>query len=816
MQGDDLGCVLRIDEVQIPGKVTRLDGRRVEGDFQTAVLDITGIDELVGVTGAGRDADRHDLVRGVLLVIGGVDADAVVEEAPVDTDFPGVLALRTEVGRIDGIRDFQTVDTVVAVPVVDQGIRRIDPVGVGVVTDLGPGGTYFQEGHPIREGIAEGIGYDPGSGHGRIEIRVVAMTVGIDQGGRPVVTAGHLEEDLVAPGKGGLSDQGEDGLLTADVRIVTRGILGVADEILAGNNESAVRPHGDVLQEIVVILATDETGEVPVGAEALVEHQVRIQVGLLLGGKAHAIGTAFVHEARTEFLGFAADIVIIVVAFRHPLEPGGQGYRQLEVRTDGSFFLVLVRVVQGEPKVTTGSVTVLVTIAGAGDTAILALVAGSPIAGVVQTAPGTVDEFFTEVRHGATRLGIGEIDAGLQFHPVRNLVGSLGKQGKTVERIVRRRTVRILVRHGRIEGRGLVSALDGHVRVGIPTQVKGLAEVVLLRQPLDDAVIIVTDVAAVELRTVRGAILIARRIINGRNAIYFVQVVPVPHRVRVVAEQREITLAIFVLETRTAIDVVDTDGLGEADAQATGTAAALGGDNHRAIQTTGTIQGGSSRTLQDGHGLEIVRVEVLQFITPVLVGLGPVGITVLVGIVQDHAVDDIDRLVVAGEGGSTTDDDLAGTEHTTVRSGDLDTGDLALEGGNRVDDVVGKLVALHFRNGITQGFLVPADTESGHDRSFQHFAVFGENDIQVTAVPGQDLGGVTDTGELDLVPYLYIGKGVRTVDIHDGAVVGSLDKHRCSDNTLSGSVFHGSPDRRLRKGRQARCQQREGQGHFQK
>lgn len=45
----DLVAVLGEVEVQIPGEVLRLDGAGVEGDLDTAVVYLTGVDETVGV-----------------------------------------------------------------------------------------------------------------------------------------------------------------------------------------------------------------------------------------------------------------------------------------------------------------------------------------------------------------------------------------------------------------------------------------------------------------------------------------------------------------------------------------------------------------------------------------------------------------------------------------------------------------------------------------------------------------------------------------------------------------------------------------------
>ena len=267
------------------------------------------------------------------------------------------------------------------------------------------------------------------------------MHVGIYQRGRPVVTAGDFQEQLVAPGEGRLTDEGEDGLLSGDGGTVLGRVLGVSDEILSGNHQAAVRILAHALDEVVIVFPADESGEVPVGTKVLVEHQVCVQVALLLGGKAHRIGTAFVHESVTQLLVLTADIVIIVVAFGYPLEPRGKRDGELDVRAYRRFLLILVGIVESEPHATAGRIAILVAKAALGNTAILALIARAPVAGIVQTAPGTIDEILTEVGHAAARRGVRKVDAGFQFQPVRNLVRSLSHKGKTAEVVIRRGTV---------------------------------------------------------------------------------------------------------------------------------------------------------------------------------------------------------------------------------------------------------------------------------------------------------------------------------------------------------------------------------------
>ena len=127
-----------------------------------------------------------------------------------------------------------------------------DRIRIGIVTNLCPGSAQFQEGNPVGEGIAEGVGNNPGAGNGRIEVRVISVLVGIHEGGRPVVTSGEFQENLIAPGEGYLTGQGEDGLFSADGGAPFGRILGVGDEVLSGNDEAAVGALAHALLEVVV------------------------------------------------------------------------------------------------------------------------------------------------------------------------------------------------------------------------------------------------------------------------------------------------------------------------------------------------------------------------------------------------------------------------------------------------------------------------------------------------------------------------------------------------------------------------------------
>ena len=106
------------------------------------------------------------------------------------------------------------------------------------------------------------------------------------------------------------------------------------------------------------------------------------------------------------------------------------------------------------------------------------------------------------------------------------------------------------------------------------------------------------------------------------------------------------TVTEFVLETRCLGYHIHTEWLWDIDTQSLSALAAFGRDHDRTVQTAGTIEGCGRRSLQYGYRLEVIRVQVFQLVT-VVIGVGvPVRITFLDGVVQDHAIDHIDRLVV--------------------------------------------------------------------------------------------------------------------------------------------------------------------------
>ena len=263
-------------------------------------------------------------------------------------------------------------------------------------------------------------------------------------------------------------------------------------------------------------------------------------------------------------------------------------------------------------------------------------------------------------------------------------------------------------------------------------------------------------------------------------------------------------------------DKVALDGSAELDVDAAVALALLHRDEDDAVSAFGTVQGGRGSALQDGEVLDILHVDVGQ-----AVGLdalhGPVVAVVRFTVADRNTVHDDERLVGAGDGGQTADLDGDGAGGAAGGGADADTGGLAVEGGTqgRGDRVVQGLSG-DGAHGVTDLLLVLADTEGGNDRSFQHFGVLVEDHVDVASVPGDDLGGVADAGDFDLVSHLGVGQGVGTVQVADCAVMGSLHKYGGPDNALARRILHRSLDGRLRGGRESGRQQGDHQGKSDK
>lgn len=135
-----------------------------------------------------------------------------------------------------------------------------------------------------------------------------------------------------------------------------------------------------------------------------------------------------------------------------------------------------------------------------------------------------------------------------------------------------------------------------------------------------------------------------------------------------------------------------------------------------------------SRTFEDGHRLDVVGVDRRDAVTEVVTAC--LSGTAEVSIVQRHAVDDIERLVVARHLGVATEQHACGTAGTTSRVLHHEAGDLT---GERVDDIgllcFREFFAFDLTETVAQCLAVTLDAKRGDDNLLEVFAVLAEGDL---------------------------------------------------------------------------------------
>ena len=156
------------------------------------------------------------------------------------------------------------------------------------------------------------------------------------------------------------------------------------------------------------------------------------------------------------------------------------------------------------------------------------------------------------------------------------------------------------------------------------------------------------------------------------------------------------------------------------------------------------------------------------------------------------------------------------TEHTTVGGIDLNTGDLALEGGDRADQVRIEVLALQLGHGVTKGLGRTLHSEGGDDNVVQHRRVGGHRDVDRLAVEYDFLGHVTEAVDLQRLAVPHSGKGERTVCVSHCTYGSPIDDDGSTDHGLTVISFDDTlRDVRLgeRNGRDAERQDHEKGTH---
>ena len=151
------------------------------------------------------------------------------------------------------------------------------------------------------------------------------------------------------------------------------------------------------------------------------------------------------------------------------------------------------------------------------------------------------------------------------------------------------------------------------------------------------------------------------------------------------------------------------------------------------------VEGRGSGAFEHRHRLDVVGVDAGDAVAEVETAVGPGAAEV--GIVQRHAVDDIERLVVTRHLGITTENDARAAAGTACCLADDESGDLTGEG---VDDIglfgFLQLVAFHFAHAIAQGLALALDAEGCDDDLVKGLLVFLQDDGHaVVGLHGQRL-----------------------------------------------------------------------------
>ena len=200
---------------------------------------------------------------------------------------------------------------------------------------------------------------------------------------------------------------------------------------------------------------------------------------------------------------------------------------------------------------------------------------------------------------------------------------------------------------------------------------------------------------------------------------------------------------------------------------------ALGGDEHYAIGTLVAVKGAGCGVLEHGHGLDVLGVEVVD-----------------AGVVR-HAVNYVERVVVAGHGAEAADTDLGlgtGLADCVV---DLYAGGVALEGGGDVaDGSVLDFLGADNGNGTGQGLLVGRTV--GND--YHVFEVSGRGG-EVDGHAGGDVDGLRGVAH---IRNFHLGDGCG-----DGELELAVDVARCALAAANG--HHGGSHQRLVVGRVEDC-----------
>ena len=202
-------------------------------------------------------------------------------------------------------------------------------------------------------------------------------------------------------------------------------------------------------------------------------------------------------------------------------------------------------------------------------------------------------------------------------------------------------------------------------------------------------------------------------------------------------------------------------------------------DDDGAVGGLGTVQGGGRSTFQDRNAFDVVRINISRTVSVVDGERAALAAGIRGGcrIVHGNTVNDEQGGIVLQVGRRLSAD---GYTHGTVRTAaavDIEAGDLA---GDAVEPVaccagIGELLAFDFLDGITNGFLVARNAQSGNDGGLQQLRIILEDNALKQRRPDGNADGLeTETGELDFLPAAGLN-GVYTIFVGDTAVPGGRE-----------------------------------------
>ena len=191
----------------------------------------------------------------------------------------------------------------------------------------------------------------------------------------------------------------------------------------------------------MIELITQETIQMEVFIQILVEQQVGVQVNLLLVREADAVATTLILVTSTWTLVLRAYIVVVVATFCLPLQPWGEVYSQFQVRTNHGLFLTVVVLPNAPPCTKARNISIFITISWRSGTTMSTFIFITEVVSIVSTIPSTQSEVLTNVRLSVTWSRVGESHTCFQFYILCNLVRSLSQYRETLEGVVWQCTV---------------------------------------------------------------------------------------------------------------------------------------------------------------------------------------------------------------------------------------------------------------------------------------------------------------------------------------------------------------------------------------